>query len=109
MKDLRIITGGLTPDWPGKPKTKTGGGGGKDGGVGGGTSGRRRKPFKPHPDAELFWSAVCKNFYDKRAASAEEIASRMTSLSRKISGKFKKFESVEVEAINHCIKMKRFD
>ena len=94
---LKLIRGGRAM----MPVPPSGhGGGGDPPGAGRGGRGSRR----PHWLANLLWYALCRAYYDLRAANTAEIADRMTELSEQILGHY--YEVTEAQAA-HCLAVVR--
>lgn len=76
--------------------------GGKRGGGGKGPppSKSAKKAKRPHPFNDLLWQATSRTYYPNRAVSVEEIATRMTRLSRRVMGTH---YDVSKDAASHCI------
>ena len=88
-KKLTVIAGG-------KGSGSGGGGGGKPPAKSG--KGARKK--RPHPFNELLWAATSRSYYPNRAESVEEIAKRMTKLSKRVMGTH---YEIGYDAASHCI------
>lgn len=87
---LRLIySRGSTP-----PPPPTGGGGG-----GAGTGGGRRRRRRRHFLAPLLWYATCRAFFAERATTVNEVAERMTRLSRQILGRYYDVSAQQAERV----------
>ena len=60
---------------------------------------KSKKRWRKHHYADLLWEAASKNFYRNRAATVEELAARMTRLSKQILKTHVKVSVSEVERV----------
>jgi hypothetical protein len=74
---------------------KQGGGGGR-----GRPPSRGRKRSRPNPLNELLWKSTSHTYYRHRANSVQEVAARMTNLSRRVLGRHIEVSRAVAE---HCI------